>query len=556
MQTRIPVEKLPDSDTEPELIHAVPEAHYPETVNVVSELVDRHVEEGHGGDPAIRFSGYDDNPDISFEKGAISYADLQSRVNRFGNALSDIGVEPGSRVLVRFPNRPEAIVACLAAQKIGAVALPSMKLLRAAELEKIINDAGATHCVVYDDLLDEVEKALPELETLEEVVVADRGAGVEHDHRDYDDLLEGADDDLDAYETERDDLALMLYTSGTTGEPKGAIHTHRQVLATADTFARYCLEPTREDVFGGNPPLPFAYGYGDLVTFPLRFGATTSLVEDAKPADLLQAVEDHGVTVLCTVPTAFNQILSAHPNAAEEYDLSSLRAGMSAGEPLAPSTFDAFKEEFGVTILDGIGTTEMLHVFISHRHTGEIDPTATGFPVPSYECKVIDPDSEEEMPRGQAGLLAVRGPTGISYWGRQDKQEEAVVDGWSLPGDIYIHREDGRLEYKSRHDDLIVSSGYNIPGPEVENVLEELEVISEVAVVGAPHEERGQIVKAFVVLETGYEPSDELVERFQTHVKNTLAPYKYPRAVQFVENLPRTETGKIQRIKLREQEQN
>ncbi|MDS0300543.1 AMP-binding protein [Halogeometricum sp. S1BR25-6] len=556
MQTRVPAEKLPDSGTGPELIHAVPEAHYPETVNVVSELVDRHVEDGHGGDPAIRFTGYDDNPDISFEKGAISYADLQTRVNRFGNALSDIGVEPGSRVVVRFPNRPEAIVACLAAQKIGAVALPSMKLLRAAELKKIVNDAGATHCVVYDDLFEEVEKALPELETLEEVVVADRGAGVEHDHHDYDDLLEGADDELDAYETERDDLALMLYTSGTTGEPKGAIHTHRQVLATADTYARYCLEPSREDVFGGNPPLPFAYGYGDLVTFPLRFGATTSLVEDATPADLLQAVEDHGITVLCTVPTAFNQILSAHPNAAEEYDLSSLRAGMSAGEPLAPSTFDEFKEEFGVTILDGIGTTEMLHIFISHRYTDDIDPSATGFPVPGYECKVIDPDTEEELPRGEAGLLAVRGPTGISYWGRQDKQEEAVVDGWSLPGDIYVHRTDGRLEYKSRHDDLIISSGYNIPGPEVENVLQELEAVSEVAVIGAPDEERGQIVKAYVVLEAGHEPSDDLVEQFQTHVKNTLAPYKYPRAVEFVENLPRTETGKIQRIKLREREQN
>jgi 2-aminobenzoate-CoA ligase len=543
MQARVPAEKLPDPGTGPDLIHAVPEVHYPQHVNVVTELVDRHVADGHGDDAAIRF-----------EDDELTYAELQSKVNRFGNALADVGVEPGSRVVVRFPNRPEAIVACLAVQKIGGVALPSMKLLRAAELEKIFNDAGATHCVVYDDLLDEVENAMPNLDALEEVIVADRGAGVDHDHRDYDDLLEGGDDELDAYETERDDVALMLYTSGTTGEPKGAIHTHRQVLATADTYARYCLEPTREDVFGGNPPLPFAYGFGDLVTFPLRFGATTSLVENASPADLLRAVEDHGITVLCSVPTAFNQILSAHPDAPSEYDVSSLRLGMSAGEPLAPSTFDAFEEEYGIALLDGIGTTEMLHIFVSHRHDDDVDASATGYPVPGYECKVVDPDTNEEMPRGEAGLLAVRGPTGISYWGRQDKQEEAVVDGWSYPGDIYVHREDGRLEYKSRRDDLIVSSGYNIPGPEVENVLQELDAVSEVAVVGSPDEQRGQVVKAFVVLSEGYEAGDDLVEEFQTHVKNTLAPYKYPRSVEFVENLPRTETGKIQRVKLREQE--
>ncbi|SFR63851.1 acyl-CoA synthetase [Halogeometricum limi] len=544
MQARVPAEKLPDAGTGPELIHAVPEVHYPQHVNVVTELVDRHVEDGHGDDPAVRF-----------EDDELSYAELQSKVNSFGNALSELGVEPGSRVVVRFPNRPEAVIACLAVQKLGGVALPSMKLLRAKELEYIFNDSGATHCVVYDALLDEVENAMPNLETLDDVVVADRGADVEHDHHDFDDLLDGASDDLDAYETERDDLALMLYTSGTTGRPKGAIHTHRQMLATADCYARYCLEPTRDDVFGGNPPLPFAYGFGDLVTFPLRFGATTSLVEDAKPGDLLDAVENHGITILCSIPTAFNQILSAHPDAADEYDLSSLRAGMSAGEPLAPSTFDAFEDEFGVPLLDGIGTTEMLHIFVSHRHDGDIDPSATGFPVPGYECRVVDPDTMEEMPRGEAGLLAVRGPTGISYWGRPDKQEDAVVDGWSFPGDIYVHREDGRLEYKSRRDDLIISSGYNIPGPEVENVLQELDAVSEVAVVGAPHEERGQIVKAFVVLAEGFEGSDELVDEFQNHVKNTLAPYKYPRAIEFVETLPRTETGKIQRIKLREREQ-
>ncbi len=542
MQPNVSTESLPDEEDAPDYIYPVPEAHYPQQLNVVDELVDRHVRAGRGDTIAIRF-----------EDRTITYEELQSRVNRLGNALRDSGVEAGDRVVVRFPNRPEAVVSCLAIQKIGAVALPSMKLLRAKELEYIINNAEATTVIVYDDLLEEVENALPELETVENVVVAERN-GVEHGYHSYDDLLEAGSEELESYETARDDLALMLYTSGTTGRPKGAVHTHRQLLASADTYARYCLEPTEEDVFGGNPPLPFAYGYGDLVTFPLRFGASTSLVEDASPGDLLEAVENHGVSVLCSIPTGFNQILSQHPDGPAEYDTSSLRVGLSAGEPLTPTTFESFEDEYGIPLLDGIGTTEMLHIFISHHHDEEIDPSATGFPVPGYECKIIDPDTGEELPRGEAGLLAVRGPTGIEYWNRPEKQLEAVEDGWSVPGDIFVQREDGRLEYKSRSDDLIISSGYNIPGPEVEAVVQEHESVSEVAVTASPDEERGEIVKAFVVLTEGVTGGDDLVAEIQDRVKNTLAPYKYPRAVEFLETLPRTETGKIRRTELRDRE--
>jgi len=538
-----PTDRLPDESAKPDYIHAVPEAHYPQQINGVDKLVDEHVREGRG-----------DNDAIHFEDETISYAELQERVNRMGNALRDLGIAEGDRVVVRFPNRPEAIVTCLAVQKIGGVALPSMKLLRAKELRYIVNNAEARAIVVYDDLLDEVENALPDLDTVENVVVAER-SGVDHDRRSYDDLMESASPDLEPTETSRDDPALMLYTSGTTGRPKGAIHTHRQVLASADTYARYCLEPTEDDVFGGNPPLPFAYGYGDLVTFPLRFGASTSVVEDATPGDLLEAVENHGITVLCSIPTAFNQMLSEYPDGPEEYDISSLRVGVSAGEPLTPTTFESFKEEYGVKLLDGIGTTEMLHIFISHTYDEEIDPSATGFPVPGYECKIIDPDTGEKCERGEPGLLAVRGPTGIEYWDRPDKQADAVEDGWSYPGDIFVHREDGRLEYKSRNDDLIISSGYNIPGPEVEAVIQEQEFVSEVAVVGSPDEERGEIVKAFVVLTDETDESDDLVEEIQNHVKNSLAPYKYPREVEFVRELPRTETGKIRRTELRDKEQ-
>jgi 2-aminobenzoate-CoA ligase len=538
-----PADRLPDESAKPDYIHAVPEAHYPQQINVVDKLVDEHVREGRG-----------DNDAIHFEDETITYAELQKRVNRIGNALRDLGVGTGDRVAVRFPNRPEAVVTCLAVQKIGGVALPSMKLLRAKELRYIINNAEAKAIVVYDDLLDEVENALPDLDTVENVIVAER-SGVDHDRRSYDDLMESASPDLEGNETSRDDSALMLYTSGTTGRPKGALHTHRQVLASADTYARYCLEPTEDDVFGGNPPLPFAYGYGDLVTFPLRFGASTSIVEDATPGDLLEAVENHGITVLCSIPTAFNQMLSEYPDGPQEYDISSLRAGVSAGEPLTPTTFESFNEEYGVKLLDGIGTTEMLHIFISHRHDEEIDPSATGYPVPGYECKIIDPDTGEECERGEPGLLAVRGPTGIEYWDRPEKQAETVQDGWSYPGDIFVQREDGRLEYKSRNDDLIISSGYNIPGPEVEAVIQEQDFVSEVAVVGSPDEERGEIVKAFVVLTEETSESDGLVDEIQNHVKNSLAPYKYPREVEFVRELPRTETGKIRRTELREQEQ-
>lgn len=543
MNTDKVADRLPNEANKPDYIHAVPEVHYKHNLNIAAELVDKHAQGDRHGNVAIYFQDRE-----------ITYTTLQDRINRMGNALLDAGVTPGDRVMVRFPNRPESVVACLAAQKIGAVALPSMKLLRAKEIRYIANNAEVHTIVVYDDLLDEIEEALPDLDTVEEVIVASRN-DINHDYTDYDNLMKSASSTLTAYDTSRDDPALMLYTSGTTGRPKGAVHTHRQVLSTADTYARYCLEPDENDVFGGNPPLPFAYGFGDLVVFPFRFGASTSLVEDAEPIDLLTATEQHEITVLCSIPTAYNQLLSNYPDATDKYDLSSLRIGVSAGEPLSPSTFESVKDQLGIKILDGIGTTEMAHIFISHRHDDDVDPQATGYPVPGYECKIVDPDTGEECERGEPGLLAVRGPTGIEYWDRPEKQEEAVKDGWSYPGDIYVQREDGRFEYKSRQDDLIISSGYNIPGPEVEAVIQELDQVQEVAVVGSPDKQRGEIVKSFVVPASDATPDDSLIAEVQNHVKETLAPYKYPREVEFVEELPRTETGKIRRTELREKEQ-
>ncbi|PSP67656.1 AMP-dependent synthetase [Halobacteriales archaeon QS_1_69_70] len=530
---------LPDKDS-PDRFFALPELKYPREINAAVEMVDRHVEGGRGDDVAV----------YSRDR-TLTFAQLKERSDRLGNALRTLDVAPGDRVFVRFPNRPEYVVTCLAIQKIGAIPLPSMKLLRAEEIEFMLSDAEAHTAVVAGDLLQEVVEANRSAGTLENVVVAgetERAGDFER----YGMLLEKASPDLDLYETTRDDLALMAYTSGTTGRPKGTVHTHRELLAICDGYARYCLEPTPEDVFSGNPPIAFTYGYGVLVAFPLRFGASTALLEDADSLDLLEAIEEYGVTVMGTVPTAYNQMFKQSDDIAAEYDISSLRLLVSAGEPLPEHTYERLKEEIGVETTDGLGTTEMLHVFISHRLADDFDPSATGLQVPGYECKVVDPDTHEEVPRGEPGVLAVRGPTGIRYWNRPDEQSEAVHNGWNYPGDIFVHREDGRFEYKSRRDDLIITAGYNVPGPEVEGALEKHPEVSDAAVVASPDEERNQIVKAFVVLSRDRTGSDELIEELQGHVKDNLAPFKYPRAVEFVNELPRTETGKIRRTELRE----
>lgn len=544
MQDNIPNDKLPSTESQPMLPNGLPELHYTEELNAAVEMVDENVDAGRGDDVAIYFEGE-----------SISYGTLLERINRLGNAIQNLGVEPGDRVFVRFPNRPEYVVACLAAQKVGAVPVPSMKLLRANEISYVLGDAEPTLAIVDETLLEEVLEAMEDHDDIPNELIVSERAGGDHEHHTYQDLLDSADDSLTAADTHRDDAVMLAYTSGTTGQPKGTLHTHRQMLAIADGYANYCLDPEPDDVFCSNAPIAFTFGYGIEVAFPFRFGASTCLLENSKPIDLVKAVDKYGVTILGSIPTAYNQLFSQADEITSEYDLSSLRLGVSAGEPLPPSTYEEAKEVFGIDLLDGIGTTEMLHIFISHRHDDEIDSTATGYPVPGYECRVLDPETGEELDRGEPGLLAVRGPTGVTYWDRPKKQSEAVRDGWSIPGDIFVHRENGRFEYKSRRDDLIITSGYNVPGPEVENVLEEHESVYETAVVGSPDEERGTIVKAFVVLADGFDSSEGLTEALQSHVKEQIAPYKYPREIEYLPNLPKTETGKIRRTELREWEQ-
>lgn len=550
MQQNIPHGKLPDTENRADIFHTLPELHYPEHVNAAVEMVGRHIEGGHGDAPAIHFEGE-----------IITYADMQQRINRVGNVLLDCGVEPGDRVFVRFPNRPKYVVSVLAAQKIGAVPVPSMKLLRASEIGYVLEDSGAKTAIVNGELVEEVFEAIDDrdIECVDVVVSGDYDVGrnsseARYAKHDYENLVSEASDDLEAYDAHRDDVVLLAYTSGTTGRPKGTVHTHRQMLAIVDGYAKYCLDPQPGDVFTSNAPLAFTFGYGFLVAFPFRFGASTVIVEDADPIDLLGAVEEYGVTLIASPPTAYNQMLANTEGVADEYDVSSLRLGVSAGEPLSPVTFDAVKAELDIELLDGIGATEMLHIFISHRKDDRIDASATGYPVPGYECRVIDPETGEEQPRGEIGLLQIRGPTGITYWDRPQKQAETVTDGWSSPGDVFVHREDGRFEYKSRRDGLIITSGYNVAGSEVEGVLQERKEVYDSAVVGRNDEVRGKIVTAFVVLADGDEPSDDLTESLQAYVKERIAPYKYPREIEYVEALPKTETGKVKRGDLPDRE--
>jgi 2-aminobenzoate-CoA ligase len=545
MQDTIPSGTLPDESVQTDCFHAVPEAHYPEKLNAAYEMVDRNVEAGRGDEPAVYFEGE-----------TITYEGLRRRVDSMANALEGLGVEAGDRVFVRFPNRPEYVVSCLATQKIGAITVPSMKLLRAKEISYVVDDSQASVAVVYDDLLDELETAIDEhgLASLEEIVVVE-DTGVDHDYHSYDELTAGVSDEYPEPDTTRDDLIMLAYTSGTTGQPKGTVHTHQQMMAIADTYARYCLEPEPTDVFTTNAPIAFTFGYGMLVAFPFRFGAATQIVQAPEPEDLLEVIDEGDVTVLASIPTAFNQMLNEHQDLLEEADFSDLRRIVSAGEPLPPSTAEGVQQQMGVEAMDGIGSTEMLHIFISHRHDDEIDPTATGYPVPGYECEVVDPETFEEVDRGEPGLLLVRGPTGVAYWDRPEKQRDNTHDGWSIPGDIFVHREDGRFEHKSRRDDLIITGGNNVPAPEVEDVLLEREEVFQTAIIGSPDEKRGQIVKAFVVPEDEVETGESLTETLQDYVKERIAPYKYPREVEYVDGLPKTETGKIQRADLREREQ-
>jgi 2-aminobenzoate-CoA ligase len=449
-------------------------------------------------------------------------------------------------VLIRSGNNPALVAAWLAASKAGAVVVNTMPLLRAGELGKIVDKAEIKLALTDSRIADELVACAKDSKFLKQVVSFD---GTSNHDAELDRIALDKEVRFEAVPTGRDDVALLGFTSGTTGEPKATAHFHRDLLIIADGYAREVLNVTPADVFVGSPPLAFTFGLGGLAIFPLRFGATATLLENASPANMIQIIETYKATICFTAPTAYRAMMAAMDKGA---DLSSLRLAVSAGETLPGPVFDEWTRKTGKPILDGIGSTEMLHIFITNR-VGDAHAGATGRPVAGYEAKVVD-DDMNEVPRGELGQLAVRGPTGCRYLADR-RQKNYVRGGWNLPGDTFMQDAQGLFHFVARADDMIISGGYNIAGPEVEAALLTHADVAECAVVSAPDEERGAIVAAYVVLKAGVPRGVDSVKRLQDHVKATIAPYKYPRAVHFIDALPKTQTGKIQRFRLRQQSQ-
>jgi 2-aminobenzoate-CoA ligase len=471
----------------------------------------------------------------------LTYAQLAERVNRIANVLTrDLGMVPGHRVLLRGSNNPMMVAAYLAVIKAGGVVIATMPLLRAKEIAYPIQKAKIRLALCDHRLNDEMEKARALADGLEHVVYWGGGGAEALESV----MAKPGYESFAPCDTARDDVCLIGFTSGTTGEPKGTMHFHRDMLATCDSYGRHVLRAGAQDRFIGSPPLAFTFGLGGLVLFPLRVGAATILIEKAAPDDLLAAIARFGATVAFTAPTAYRAMLAK----LSEHDVSSLRKCVSAGETLPKATFDAWLAATGIKILDGIGATEMLHIFIGSPES-EVRAGATGKPVPGYEARIIDAEGNE-VPPNTIGRLAVRGPTGCRYLADK-RQRQYVQNGWNVTGDTYLMDADGYFWYQARSDDMIVSAGYNIAGPEVEAALLAHPAVAECGVVGAPDEERGQIVKAYVVLRAGYSGDAACTKLLQEHVKATIAPYKYPRAIEYVATLPRTQTGKLQRFELR-----
>jgi 2-aminobenzoate-CoA ligase len=526
---------LPPSGQWPELRLERPEFQYPEYLNVGVELTDRMVEKGFGDHTALIGNGRQ-----------RTYKELADWSNRLAHALvENYGVKPGNRVLIRSGNNPALVAAWLAATKAGAVVVNTMPMLRAGELTKIVDKAEIALALTDSRIADELVGCAKTSRFLKQVVNFD---GTSNHDAELDRIALNKPVRFDAIKTGRDDVALLGFTSGTTGEPKATMHFHRDLLMIADGYAKEVLKVTPDDVFVGSPPLAFTFGLGGLAIFPLRFGATATLLENAAPPELIKIIETYKATICITSPTAYRAMMAAMDKGA---DLSSLRLAVSAGETLPAPVFDSWTKKTGKPILDGIGSTELLHIFISNR-VGDSVAGSTGFPVTGYEAKIVD-DDMNELPDGTVGKLAVRGPTGCRYLA-DNRQANYVRDGWNLTGDAFV-RNNGHFSFVARADDMIVSSGYNIAGPEVEAALLSHPAVAECGVVGAPDEARGMIVKAYVVAAPGVEPDEALVTALQDHVKRAIAPYKYPRAIEFIAQLPKTETGKLRRFALREMAQ-
>lgn len=534
---------LPPKSEWPEFVFDRPEYRYPRQLNCVSELLDRHVEAGAGARTAI-ITMIDGRP------VSCTYAQLQAQVNRIARVLKeDLQLVPGNRVLLRAPNSPMLAACWLAVVKAGLIAVGTMPLLRARELKQMIDKARISAALCDARLKQELAATLDPASGhyaryLKKVVYFnDAGA----------DSLEARAArkpiHFTAHSTDRDDICLIAFTSGTTGQPKGTVHFHRDIMVMADAFTTHVLKPKRSDVFCGTPPLAFTFGLGGLLAMPMRFGASTVLMEKLTPEILLQTIEATRATICFTAPTMYRQMALLLADKLRAFDIASLEKTVSAGEALPDATRQLWKQTTGIEMIDGIGATEMIHIFIA-AGGAQVRAGAIGKVVPGYRAIVVD-DQMNEVPRGTVGRLAVKGPSGCRYLD-DDRQRQYVRNGWNLTGDTFLHDDAGYFHYHARSDDMIVTSGYNVAGPEVESALLLHPAVAECGVVGVADGERGQRVAAYVVLKSDHPRNVLLAAELQAFVKQTIAPYKYPRTIEFVDSLPRTETGKLQRFRLRE----
>ncbi|MES9905994.1 MAG: AMP-binding protein [Sedimenticola sp.] len=522
-------DNLPPGDQWPDLIN-LDQLGYPDRLNCATELLDRAVDDGYGDKVCLH------TPSENW-----TYSELLQHANRIAHVLTEeLGMVSGERVLLRGANNAMMVACWFGLIKAGGIAVTTMPLLRAVELVTLIDKAKVRLAICDERLNEEMELAREEAADLERIVYFNGSRQLEG-------MMSKKSDRFENLETSADDICMIACTSGTTGQPKGTMHFHRDVLAICDTFSKDVLKPDESDIFIGSPPLAFTFGLGGLVLFPMRARASMVLLENGSPDKLAKAISEFGATVLFTAPTGYRFML----NTLGEGDLPSLKKCVSAGEPLPKPTWEEWERQTGIRIIDGIGATEMLHVFISAEGE-DIRPGATGRPVTGYQAQVIDEDGNP-LPAGEVGRLAVKGPTGCRYLD-DDRQKGYVINGWNVTGDAYMMDEDGYFWFQSRTDDMIISAGYNIGGPEVEAALLAHDAVADCAVVGSPDEGRGQVVKAFVILREGVLGDDVLVKTLQNFVKEHIAPYKYPRRIEFVDELPRTQTGKVQRFRLRELE--
>lgn len=519
-------QNLPPRERWPDLVFTLPELQYPEQLNCATRLLDRHIAEGNGARRCIIAPGV-----------AWTYADLFAAANRIANVLTeDLGVVPGNRVLLRGPNSPMMAACWFAVMKAGAIAVTTMPLYRAGELRNIIEKAQIRHAFCDARLGDDLREAASG-QTFQTLYF---------NGGDLEDRMRQKADTFETVPTGAQDVAIIGFTSGTTGKPKAAMHFHRDILATCDSYGRYVLRADPDDLFTGSPPLGFTFGLGGLLLFPLHIGAATLLLEKAPPEPLMQAIAEYGVNVVFTAPVAYRAMCEM----VSKYDVSSLRKCVSAGETLPLSTWQKWRDLTGLQIMDGIGSTEMLHIFVGSPQ-GAIVGGSTGRAVPGYIAEIHDEDGNP-LPAGTVGRLAVKGPTGCRYLD-DDRQTSYVQNGWNYPGDAYRQDQDGFFWYVARTDDMIIAAGYNISGPEVEQVLLMHPDVKECAVVGkAIVEKQTNIVKAYVVAASEAKAGEGLAAELQDFVRERIAPFKMPREIEFVAQLPRTETGKVQRFRLRE----